>query len=94
MTDLERRWSDADRDLVARAMYDSWHASIPFTDQAEDVRAEYAGAAGAVLDALTADGWMRGHCPDCDCPAVPYSGPPPARRLVLNATPPATTEQP
>jgi hypothetical protein len=26
---------------------------------------------------------VRGHCPGCDCPDVPYLGPPPTGRLVI-----------
>ena len=48
-------------------------------------------SARAVLDALTAAGWMRGHCPSCDCPDVPYNGAPPLRRLSI--TPPEKGEQ-
>jgi hypothetical protein len=56
---LSYSYTDADVQLVAEVMYESWHAASvpPFADQAEDVRAEYQGGARAVLDAQVAAGW-------------------------------------
>jgi hypothetical protein len=34
---------------------------------------------------------VRGHCPGCDCPDVPYLGPPPTGRLVIEV--PSTREE-
>ena len=41
--------------------------------------------AEAVLRAVLPghDTRLRGHCPSCECPDVPYDGPPPVRRLVI-----------
>lgn len=60
MTD--RRWTDADREMVARAVHD--HACMgDDCSWSEEPRAcdltEFAGFGEAVLDALTAAGWRR-----------------------------------
>jgi hypothetical protein len=55
----EPLYTDADVELVAGALYANWHASVPFVDQADDVRAEYLAGAVAALDALTAAGWLK-----------------------------------
>lgn len=87
----DRPWTDADRETAAQALFEFgqldyerpwlwWVEHRPrMAERARD-RAE------AVLDALTAAGWMRGHCPGCDCPDVPNNGTPPARRLVIGDT--------
>lgn len=54
MTAPDRRWSDADRELVAETLRRVWKASAlvhPATVRIEQ--------AAAVLDALTAAGWRR-----------------------------------
>jgi hypothetical protein len=91
----ERCWSDADRDLVANAYHWAARNSCGRDNCPGALECIYAehldwDAFAAVLDALTAAGWMCGHCPVCYCPNVPYAGPPPTRRLVLDATPPTT----
>lgn len=71
----ERRWTDADRETVAAALRQH-------TGSATRALA----MAAAVLDALTAAGWMRGHCPGCGCPDVPSDGAAPTRRLTIGDT--------
>lgn len=61
MTTSERRWSDADRELVAEALCPGRNANAGY----------YHRQADAVLDALTADGWE----PRCDCDGVAHDLP-------------------
>ena len=74
----ERPYTDADVRLVTAAIAgDGVAGDLKYRSLARDL------VAGAVLDALTAAGWLRGHCPGCDCPDVPYDGAPPTHRLVI-----------
>ena len=74
----ERPYTDADVRLVTAAIAgDGVAGDLKYRSLARDL------VAGAVLDALTAAGWTRGHCPGCDCPDVPYDGAPPTHRLVI-----------
>ena len=69
----DRPYTDADRELVASAIWNS----TPI-----ETVADLDHVTRRVLDALTAAGWLRGHCPGCDCPDVPYDGALPTHRLV------------
>jgi hypothetical protein len=82
------RYTDADVEWVAEVLYwvpygtysQSWAEYAATNPDA----AHYRAAANAVLEALTAAGRLRGHCPSCECPDVPYDGPPPTHRLVID----------
>lgn len=56
MTPTDRRWSDADRELVARAMFEEAHEGDHDAFRWEDLKPHYEEQAEAALDALAADG--------------------------------------
>ena len=78
----DRTYTDADVETVARVIADGHKRDHSYHPDEWTWR-EFARDARAVLDALTAAGWTRGHCPSCDCPDVPYDGAPPTHRLVI-----------
>ena len=76
----DRPYTDADVETVAEVWLDfegRAHGWPP------EPLPEFEREARAVLDALTDAGWMRGHCPGCECPDVPYDGAPPTHRLFI-----------
>ena len=86
----ERPYTDADVAWLAEVLWSPLNHTFDgaptwsqFVADSPQSAVAYRQQARAVLDALTAAGWMRGHCPGCECPDVPYDGAPPTHRLVI-----------